>query len=204
MALTDRERKRIPVDLVRDHSDPFYNECRAYGRLVHKSLNGKVAVRCHGYMAIPAEREEELKRNFNVDNWNRPADEYAKAPHRRQPFRAIIKDLITADTSLTGKVVKKILKDLKRMRKVGVYPMDVQARNYRNGMLLDFSVALTEPHYLFVIKASWRVRFHKRSDLVAWQTLVRDQGVVTWERAVPSSDYCKKLRSHSSEEEFDN
>jgi len=204
MALTDRERKRIPVDLVRDHSDPFYNECRAYGRLVDKSLNGKVAVRCHGYMAMPAEREEELKRNFNVDNWNRPADEYAKAPHRRQPFRAIIKDLITEDISLTGKVVKIILKDLKRMRKVGVYPTDVQASNYRNGMLLDFSVALTEPHYLFVIKASWRVRFYKRSDLVAWQTLVRDQGFVTWERAVPSSDYCKKLRSHSSEEEFDN
>ncbi|KAL9128407.1 MAG: hypothetical protein Q9217_002898 [Psora testacea] len=197
-ALIGEERDLIPVEILRAHRDPFFNECRAYGRLVEKNLNGKVAVRCYGYVTVPAEWEEELRRKFEVDNWNRPHSEYAKAPTRRQPFRAILKDLVTKDVPFTEKVVRKMLKDLKRIRGVGVYPMDIVARNYRGGLLLDFSAALTEPHYLFVIKPRWRVRVYKRDDLISWQSLVKDEGVDTWERAVPNVEYCKKLRSRNS------
>ncbi len=197
-ALTGGNRKRIPVDIIRGHSDPFFNECRDYGRLIDENLNGKVAVRCYGYATIPAEREEELKRKFEIDNWKRPGNEYAKAPHRRQPFRAIIKDLIIEDVPFTEKVAKKMLNDLRRMRRVGVYPMDVQTRNYKNGILIDFSVALTPPHYLFATMPLWRVRGYKRDDLVSWQSLVKEQGILTWERAVRNPEYCKKLRSQNS------
>lgn len=51
-------------DLLQAYMDPFYNECRAYGRLEEANLNGKVAVRCHGYMTFPAEYEEELVRGY--------------------------------------------------------------------------------------------------------------------------------------------
>lgn len=193
-----KEHDLISVDVLRGHMDPFYNECRAYGRLVDAGLNGKVAVRCHGYLTIPAEREEELRKNFNVEGWNRPGSEYLKPASRRQPFRAIVKDLISEDVPLTTKSVKKILRDLKRMRKLGVYPMDVRARNYKGGLLVDFSVAITEPHYLFVIKPRWRIEEYKLDDLEAFDRMVRDEGVVTWERAVPEPEYCQKLRSHDS------
>ena len=57
-----KEEESIPDDILQAHMDPFYNECRAYGRLEEANLNGKVAVRCQGYMTFPAEYEEELVR----------------------------------------------------------------------------------------------------------------------------------------------
>ena len=57
-----KKEESISDDLLQAHMDPFYNECRAYGRLEEANLNGKVAVRCHGYMTFPAEDEEELVR----------------------------------------------------------------------------------------------------------------------------------------------
>jgi hypothetical protein len=41
--------------------DLFFNECRAYGRLIDKKINGKVAVR-YGYLMIPA------KERMNSEN----------------------------------------------------------------------------------------------------------------------------------------
>ncbi len=139
----------ISPDLLRTGMDPFYNECRAYGRIIEAGLNGKVAVRCYGHMSIPAEEEEGLKKRFGIDSWDRPGEEYAKLPRRRQPFRAIVKDPVQKDVKMTERVARKMLRDLKRIRKVGVYPMDIQARNYKAGFVLDFSVAMTYPHFLF-------------------------------------------------------
>ena len=56
------EEESISDDILQAHMDPFYSECRAYGRLEEANLNGKVAVRCQGYMTFPAEDEEELVR----------------------------------------------------------------------------------------------------------------------------------------------
>ena len=75
--------------------DPFYSECRAYRRLIKNKLNGKVAVRCHGYLILPAKKEEELRRAFNVDNWQRHDNEYSTPASKRKPFRAIVEDLVT-------------------------------------------------------------------------------------------------------------
>ena len=194
--IMDQRSNDIPLNILHDHRDPFFNECRAYGRLIEKNLNGKVAVHCYGYATIPAEREEELSRRFQVNDWDRPGDDYQKALRRRQPFRAIIKELVTEDVPLTQIVAQKMLRDLKRMRKIGIYPMDVEARNYKGGLLVDFSVAMTRPHYLFVIKKPGRVRVYQQQDLLMWQNLVEEKGIVTLVRAVRNREYCKKLRSH--------
>ena len=58
----------VPVPLLRAHMDPFYNECRAFGKIVESELNGKVAVKCYGYLTVSVRREKELQRKFNVDN----------------------------------------------------------------------------------------------------------------------------------------
>lgn len=140
-----------------------------------------------------------MKQSFDIESWDRPDKEYVKTPSRRQPFRAIVKDLITDQSPITAKMSKKILKDLRRIRKVGIYPMDVQARNYKGGLLVDFSVAMTEPHYLFLIKEPWRVEEdYKRDDLIAFQSMMKDEGIETWERAVRNEEYCKKFRSYDA------
>lgn len=174
--------------------DPFHSECRAYGRLIEKDLNGEVAVRCHGYLALPATLEARLAEEYHVHAWDRPQSEYRKRVHRRPPFRAILKDLVTEDIPFTEKLVIKMLRDLKRMRRVGVYPMDIEARNYKGGLLIDFSIAVTIPHYLFEIKTRKRIRRMKRQDLVGWESLVENEGIQTWTRAVRNEKYVKTLR----------
>lgn len=65
------------------HADPFYNECRAYGKLKEKGLDGKVSVRCHGYMTVPPTIEPMLEEKFNVQEWGR--DDYDK-PSKKGPY----------------------------------------------------------------------------------------------------------------------
>lgn len=55
-----RENDLVANDLLQAHSDPFYNEWRAYGRLEEEKLNGKVAVRCYDYLTLSAEIEGQL------------------------------------------------------------------------------------------------------------------------------------------------
>lgn len=55
-----KENDLVPDDLLQAHSDPFYNERRAYGRLEEEKLNGKVAVRCYDYLTLSAEIEGQL------------------------------------------------------------------------------------------------------------------------------------------------
>ncbi len=106
------ENDLVPTSLLHAHMDPFYNECRAYGRLIERGENGKVAARCFGHTTVSAEREEELYRMYGVGDWDRPIGD-------RQPFRAIVKELILDDNRLTHKVAKRILRDLRKMRKLG-------------------------------------------------------------------------------------
>jgi hypothetical protein len=83
--------------------DPFYAECRAYERIEEMNCNGKVAVRCD-ITSIPATREEELSIKFNINDWGRSAEEYSKNSTHRQPFRAIVKELVRKDSRFTEKV----------------------------------------------------------------------------------------------------
>ena len=56
----------VPVPLLRAHMNPFYNECRAFGKIAESDLNGKVAVKCYDYLTVSARRKKELQRKFNV------------------------------------------------------------------------------------------------------------------------------------------
>lgn len=87
----------ILPSLIRAHMDPFNNECRAYGRLIEKGLNGKVAVRCRGYMIISAHTENEIHRRLGIASWDRP-DEEEEEGSALEPLHAIIKDLVVAES----------------------------------------------------------------------------------------------------------
>ncbi|CAF9911164.1 hypothetical protein IMSHALPRED_009952 [Imshaugia aleurites] len=193
-SLARHENDLVPDDLLQAHSDPFYNECRAYGRLKEHNLDGKVAVRCYGYLTFPAEIEAHLKRDFQVQDWNRTGKEYKKPVSERRPIQAIVKDLILEDAPLTGKAADKILRDLKKMRSVGVYPLDIRPRNYKAGLLVDMSIARTTPHFLFDIRGPKAVARMKSIDLGMWETM-RERGKLnTRLRAVRDKECCAKLR----------
>ncbi|KAL9039124.1 MAG: hypothetical protein Q9214_005004 [Letrouitia sp. 1 TL-2023] len=194
---------RISLDILHAHSDPFYNECRAYGRLVEMKLNGKVAARCHGYITLPAEMEGELWRKFQVGDWDRPEEEYDQPVTKRQALRAIVKDLIQIETQSNEKEIKRMLTDLKRIRRQGIFPMDIFARNYKGGLLVDLSSAITEPHFLFNIMPDWRIEAFKNQDRYQFDAMVNKLGVITWWRAAPNRNYLAHLRKRKKDDDSD-
>jgi len=194
VVLSKAESRMVSSDILIAHDDPFYNECRAYGRLEQANLNGKVAARCHGYIAIPAEREDHLDTKFDVGVWNRPEDEYAKPAKERQPFRAILKELLRDDRRITHRVAKKMLSDLQSIRALGVFPLDITEENYKAGLLVDMSIAITKPNFIFDIRPKWQVQQMQTADLRAFDSMMKDLGVKTWVRALPKKETMEKLR----------
>lgn len=193
-ALSKAESRMVPRDILVAHDDPFYNECRAYGRLEQANLNGKVAARCYGYIAIPAEREDYLDTKFNVGVWNRPEGEYAKPAKQRQPFRGILKELLHGDRRITHRVAKKMLSDLQSIRVLGIFPLDITAENYKAGLLIDMSIAVTKPNFIFDIRPKWQVQQMRTADLRAFDSMMEELGVKTWVRALPKKETVDKLR----------
>lgn len=186
----------MSLDELHAHADPFYNECRAYGRLKEAGLdNGAVAIRCHGYTTLDPAMESEIEQRFDVTDWEREDDD--RPMENRAAFRAIVKDLVRDELPLTHRVVKKMKKDLLQIRKQGIYPSDIKKSNYKNGLLLDFSNAITEPNYLFHIKPDWQVERYKQADLLQFDKMIEDEKVKTWVRASPNRDYLRKLRPRS-------
>ena len=89
----------------------------------------KVAVRCHGYTTLPSIIDDELDKRFDVLNWNGADYKYYEPTEKRSVFRAIVKDLATDDVPFTRRVVTKTNKDLLAIRKQGVFPIGINAKN---------------------------------------------------------------------------
>lgn len=144
-------------------------------------------MRCHGYMILPTRFKRQLKKQFGVNGWDQPRD---------LPLRTIVKDFVPEDTIWSPKVARKVLRDLKRMREHGVYAMDIKPDNFKAGLLVDFSIAMTLPHFLFDIKPKHMVRRYKNEDLIDFDVMVRELGIRTSIRAFGNLNTRKKLRSY--------
>ncbi|KAL8762104.1 MAG: hypothetical protein Q9184_001849 [Pyrenodesmia sp. 2 TL-2023] len=186
------------LDTLYAHRDPFYNECRAYGRLDESHMNGKIAVRAYGYTTIPATEVHRLGKDFQVNSWEEDAEEheYNELPLERGLFRAIVKDLIRDDVRWTHKIVKRMKRDLLRMREQGIYPMDIQSRNYKGGLLLDFGSAMTSPHYRLDTCSDRLYEKVMDHDLYEFDQMIGKAGVKTWVIAY-NKEYMKRLRPRS-------
>lgn len=66
--------KDVDLDMIIRHLDPFYAECRAYGRIEESQHNGIVAVHRYGFTAVSAAQEGYLNETFNVSDWDRPSE----------------------------------------------------------------------------------------------------------------------------------
>ncbi|KAF2229864.1 hypothetical protein EV356DRAFT_536888 [Viridothelium virens] len=144
-------RRRVDDYLLTYHSDPFFAECRAYGRIneerASKGWKGRdFAARCHGFIALPAATYEDiLVDQFGITDWSRDKEDRQVSKAERQPFRALVKTLV--ETPITIKNPPTMLRDLKKLRSLGVFQRDIYARNYKDGLLVDFSLAWTKPHW---------------------------------------------------------
>lgn len=177
--------------------DPFYAECRAYGCISAENRNGKVAVLCHGYTTVEADREAELAKRFNTIDWQRPEDEYHSPVSQRQPFRAIVKALVHEKVPFTEKMIPQMKSDLTALRRMFIYVRDIRADNYLGGKLVDFSSAWTAPHILVstYLRPQESIDSDLQWDLEQFDQMIKNSGIQTWCRASPNPEYLQKLRS---------
>lgn len=162
-----------------------------------RSSIGKVAARCYGHITIPAEEGKLLWRKFDIHDWNRTNTDYGRPVSERQPFRAIVKELILKDVPLTGRFADRTLRDVKRMRRCGVYPRDVHPQNYAGGRLVDFREAMTTPYWLFQVRPD-EGEMIKDRELYKWQKMVEENQLDARSRAFRNEEYCTKLRSRKA------
>ncbi|KAF2669441.1 hypothetical protein BT63DRAFT_440101 [Microthyrium microscopicum] len=206
-------RKRVSGEKLTFHSDPFFAECRAYGRIkeaeekhakrsqskgtgqTKRPTAKELAVPCYGYMAVAADPYEEiLAEKYGITFWNRSIENKKHPVKKRLPFRALVKRF--ENTEISIKEPKTMLEDLKKLRGSLVFQRDIIERNYKNGLLVDFDNAWTEPHWRVDLMGPRQSRITKNSDLYAFDEMIESSGILTQVRATPNDLYVRKLRSH--------
>jgi Kinetochore Sim4 complex subunit FTA2 len=188
----------VPLEKYIAHFDPFYAECRAYGCIEDNEQNGRIAVRCHGFMAVSAKEEEILAAPpFQIDasEWNRPEQEYDWPVAQRQPFRAIVKQLVKSKIHFSA--VAQMRKDLLALQDLGVYVQDISEENFINGKLVDFSRSWTRPHLMLdpSIRSQNLIDAQIVGDLKTFDRMLDEAGVRTRAEALPGSTEIGRLRS---------
>ncbi|KAI0549335.1 kinetochore Sim4 complex subunit FTA2-domain-containing protein [Xylaria curta] len=132
------EGDRPADDLVRYNLDPFYAEYRAFGLLEEEGENGLIAVQCHGYISLPQAIEYQMQEKFNINWCRQPEDE-------KLPLRAILKDYLRSDLCRSEQLCAMRSK-LRKLNDMGIFNMNIREENYNQGLLVDFSTAITAPH----------------------------------------------------------
>ncbi|KAK7191786.1 hypothetical protein PSPO01_02235 [Paraphaeosphaeria sporulosa] len=173
------------VDLV-GNLDPFNAECRAYGRIEEiytkyrtKNIDiGIIAIPCYGYIEISSSHERDIVARFG------PLDFQRSETNTITPLRAIVKQYsshIPIDPKKRS--IKLMLRDLKTMHNNGLYPIDIRAENYREGRLVDFGMALTEPSCVLRVLDGYMADRERGRGLGAFDKMIKAAGIKTQVRA---------------------
>ena len=182
------------------HTDPFYAECRAYGKI--KETEGKrhgkrdLAVPCYGYLFLQERDMQFLRKqgvNLEEDDVN---DELHQVNGEDGRVRAIVKEFVP-DSGVNSGNLREILRDIRALNNLGIYVGDVQAANFKGGKLVDFSLSSTVPHCIMESLDEDGRRDEELGDLVMFDDMVEEEGLVTTVRAMPDMKHRSKLRSWS-------
>jgi Kinetochore Sim4 complex subunit FTA2 len=129
-------------------------------------------VHCYGYIKLPVEFESMVARSKAARSiggfcWDRPSrDELSQdGPSQPEPFRGIVKELVSGDTFTSG-MAEKMSADLSKLSNIGVYPIDIKEDNYRGGRLTDFSASWTYPHVMLSFKGQTAFAIQLQKELL--------------------------------------
>ena len=175
----------VPLSDAIFHSDPFYAECRAYGR-IKEAQKQELAVPCHGYLFLQ-ERDTQILREKGVDLDEALIDKLLQVNGGDTRVRAIVKDFVPGDAGVNAGSVCGILGDIRALNQLGIYIGDVRADNFKAGKCVDFGLSLTEPHWKMELSDE-ETRWHMEVvDLVRFDEMVKNEGLVTSVRGMPNS-----------------
>lgn len=87
-----------------------------------------------------------------------------------------------------------MLRDLKKLREIGIYQRDLYERNYKDGLLVDFSIAWTKPHWLLGLMGGGQLKAKTNDELYLFDDMMEEHRLLRI-RATRNYKYCRKLRS---------
>lgn len=166
--------------------DPFFAECRAYGRIEeiyqkqrsHKTEKDLLAAPCYGYLFISQAQADRIARVF--PSYSTPLAE----GDEDLPIRALVKQYIPEPSlDLKKRSVKRMLRHLKIMNQHGLFPIDIRVENYRGGLLVDFGQALTEPSCVLRVVDDDIAEGERLRGLMEFDQMIQRAGVKTQVRA---------------------
>ncbi|KAK7962470.1 uncharacterized protein PG986_003295 [Apiospora aurea] len=191
-------REDIPLEEILCYTDPFFAECRAYGRIHDargKSGNrSALAVKCHGYLYLSKDDETfltELGVDLGIDILD---DSLRKALGQDGRVRAIVKDMAPESSGVTARSLTKVLRRVRALNRLNIFNRDIRLENFRGGLLVDFGSSWTKPHIVLDALGAVDKRDSLLEDLVMFDDMVAEGDIKTRLKALPNLEYCEKLR----------
>lgn len=182
------------VEKIGFHTDPFYAECRAYGRIMEtEAENTKplpICVPCYGYIMLSDADRAILEQRFHL--------RFDDLHPYKTPLRAIVKQYAGSDPGITNKTLKNTKQLIQRMNKMKIYNRDIRLDNFRNGLLIDFDCSWTEPHcFIQHMPLPRLISRNKKSDESAFGQMLKAHGLDTRYSFSPNFKYITKLRKRA-------
>ncbi|KAI1355101.1 kinetochore Sim4 complex subunit FTA2-domain-containing protein [Xylaria sp. FL0043] len=180
----DRLGEEYPLEKAIVYTDPFYAECRAYGRIQEAmdkgEIRGKIATKCHGYTFLNADTQRWLEDQGIDLGTERLNDELLPIVGGAGRPRAIVKDFEIAGPALsyqTPQQIRKSFRNVWLLNKLGINNRDVRAENFRNGWLIDFDMSYTLPHDIYNVLSPFEAEETQAGDVAMFDGILEEVGV---------------------------
>ncbi|KAH8165565.1 hypothetical protein CIB48_g2713 [Xylaria polymorpha] len=130
--------EEYPLEKAVFYTDPFYVECRAYGRIKEAmdqgEIKGKIATKCHEYIFLGPDAQKWLEdEGIDLGTENLNEELLPITGGARQP-RVIVKDFEIAGPDVdkqTPQQIRKCFRNVWRLNQLGIYNRDVRAEVFR-------------------------------------------------------------------------
>ncbi|KAI0114101.1 kinetochore Sim4 complex subunit FTA2-domain-containing protein [Nemania sp. FL0031] len=201
-----RLQNELPMKKAIFYTDPFYAECRAYGRINDGRVDGnaklprvrqQTAVKCYGYLLLNSRDERWLIRQGHDLETDVLDSDVREALEGDLRVRAIVKHLEEGPESLhTGNIRRAWTSVCLLNQSLKIYNLDIKANNFIGYRLVDFGSSWTEPHEIlkYLDRIGKDVARDKRGrDRQNFNDMIGDEKIDTRLRVVPMSRH--QLRS---------
>ncbi|KAJ2980009.1 hypothetical protein NUW58_g7058 [Xylaria curta] len=201
-----RLQNELPMKKAIFYTDPFYAECRAYGRIEDGRVDGhsksprirqQTAVKCYGYLLLGDRDERWLMsqgHDFEADLLDSEVREALEGDTR---VRAIVKHLDESPEPLHAGNIGRAWESVRLLNNyLKIYNMDIKANNFIGFRLADFGSSWTEPHEIlqYLDKEGKDIANQKRGrDTQNFNDMIEEEQIPTRLRVVPTSRH--QLRS---------
>ncbi|KAJ8127323.1 hypothetical protein O1611_g6314 [Lasiodiplodia mahajangana] len=201
-----RLQDELPMKKAIFYTDPFYAECRAYGRIEDGRVDRdaksprvrqQIAVRCYGYLLLSSiDKYWLMGQGHDLEAGIMDSDVH-DALDGDLRVRAIVKHLEKGPKTLDERNIRRAWENVRLLNKsLKIYNMDIKANNFIGSRLVDFGSSWTEPHEIlkYLDKAGKTVARGKRAkDRQNFNDMIEEEEIPTRLRVAPTSRH--QLRS---------